>query len=262
MVLDDEGAMSDRQVVVVDDAAAVARAAAERVSALAGEAVAARGRFALALSGGSTPRALFQLLAQEPFRSRIDWDRIEVFWGDERCVAPTHADSNYRMAREALLDQVAVPATQVHRMAGEADDPAAAAAAYESEIAGVLGGTPGGVPPSFDLVLLGMGPDGHTASLFPGTTALAEQRRWVVANWVAKFSTYRITLTWPILNRAAAVLFLVAGADKAPVLREILEGPPDLTRLPSQGIRPEPGRLVWLVDRAAAAQLQPATLTR
>jgi 6-phosphogluconolactonase len=180
---------------------------------------------------------------------------VEVFWGDERCVPPTHADSNYRMAKEALLDLVPIPAERVHRMAGESPDPAAAAAAYEAEIARVLGGSPGGAPPALDLVLLGMGADGHTASLFPGTTALGERRRWVVANHVPKLGVDRVTLTWPILNRAAHVFFLVVGADKAAVLREVLEGPPAVERLPSQGIRPEAGRLVWICDRLAAGAL-------
>jgi 6-phosphogluconolactonase len=247
--------MSKRMVLVVDDAAAVARGGAERFTSLARDAITARGRFAVALSGGSTPKALFQLLAREPFRSAVTWDRVELFWGDERCVPPDHADSNYRMTRESLLDAVPIPAARIHRIEAEQDDHAAVAAAYEAEIVKILGGTAGGTPPAFDLVFLGMGPDGHTASLFPGTTALGERRRWVVANHVPKFKADRITLTYPILNRAARVVFLAAGADKAAVLHEVLEGPPALERLPSQGIRPEVGDLVWLVDRAAAAQL-------
>lgn len=218
-------------------------------------AVAARGRFAVALSGGSTPRALFQRLAEPPRRDEIPWARVEVFWADERCVPPDHPDSNYGMARAALLDPIGVPAERVHRVPGEAPDPAAAAAACEAEIARALGGTPGGPPPVLDLVLLGMGADGHTASLFPGTAALAERRRWVMANFVPRLAAHRITLTYPILNRAAHVLFLVAGADKAEVLREALEGPPEPERLPAQGVRPDAGELVWLVDRAAARRL-------
>jgi 6-phosphogluconolactonase len=247
--------VTEREVVILEDAAAVAREAAGRVVALAADAVTRRGRFALALSGGSTPRALHTLLTLEPLRSRVAWERLEVFWGDERCVPPTHSDSNYRMARETLLDAVPVPAARIHPIAAGTGDPGAVAVAYEAEIARVLGGTPGGPPPAFDLVLLGMGADGHTASLFPDTAALAERRRWVVANHVPKLGVDRITLTWPILNRAAHVLFLVAGGDKAAVLREVLEEPADIARLPSQGIRLEAGRLVWLVDRAAAAQL-------
>ncbi len=250
-----------REVVVVDSPEAVARAAAGRAVACARAAVAARGRFSVALSGGSTPRALFRLLAEAPLRSEIAWARLDVFWGDERCVPPTHPDSNYRMAKEALLDHVPIPPDRIHRIAADTDDHAAAAMTYEAELARVLGGTPGGTPPVFDLLLLGMGADGHTASLFPGTPALAEHRRWVVANRVEKLGADRITLTWPILNRAADVLFLVAGADKAAALREVLEGPRDVARLPSQGIRPEAGRLVWLLDRAAAAQLTTTSAT-
>jgi 6-phosphogluconolactonase len=248
--------MAGPTVTVMDTPEAVARGAAERFVALGREAVAARGRFTVAFSGGSTPRALFQLLAREPFRAQPAWDRLEVFWGDERCVAPTHQDSNYRMAKEALLDHVPIPPERVHRIPAEREDVAAAAADYEAELARVLGGTPGGTPPALDLILLGMGPDGHTASLFPGTTALGEQRRWVVANWVPKFSTNRVTLTYPILNRGAQVLFLATGADKADVLREVLEGPDDRQRLPSQGIRPTAGGLTWLVDQAAGARLK------
>jgi len=246
--------MSNPVVRTFADAEAVSRAAAEEFVRRAAEAIPARGRFTVALSGGSTPKALFQLLARES-RSTVPWDRIELFWGDERCVPPDHADSNYRMTRENLLDAVPIAPARTHRIEAEKDDHAAAAAAYEAEIARVLGGTPGGTPPVFDLVFLGMGPDGHTASLFPGTTALGERRRWVVANHVPKFKADRITLTYPILNRSAHVVFLAAGGDKTSVLREVLEGPPALERLPSQGIRPDAGELVWLVDRAAAAQL-------
>src|SRR5262245_44291001 len=250
--------MSGRTIQVVEDAPAVARAGAERFTSLARAAVEARGRFTEALSGGSTPKALFQLLAREA-RSTVPWDRIELFWGDERCVPPDHADSNYRMTRESLLDAVPITPARTHRIEAEKDDHPAVAAAYEAEIARILGGTPGGTPPVFDLVCLGMGPDVHTASLLPGTTALGERRRWVVANHVPKFKADRITLTYPILNRAARVVFLAAGGDKASVLREVLEGPPALERLPSQGIRPDAGELLWLVDRAAAAQLASRT---
>jgi len=233
-------------VLVLDTPDAVARAGAERFVRCARQAVAARGRFAVALSGGSTPRALHRILAAEPLRSQVPWDRVEVFWGDERCVPPDHPDSNYRMARETLLDAVPIPPARVHRMAGEDPDHTAAAAAYEAELARVLGGTPGGAPPVFDLIFLGMGPDGHTASLFPGTAALAERTRWVVANHVPKFAggmADRITFTYPLLNRAAQVVFLVAGADKAATLREVLEGPADPERLPSQAVRAAAARL-------------------
>jgi 6-phosphogluconolactonase len=223
------------------------------------EAVAARGRFAVALSGGSTPRRLYQLLAAEPFRAQVDWEGVEMFWGDERCVPPDDSQSNYRMAREAMLAHLPIPAAHIHRMEAERADRDAAARDYEATIGRVFGVAVGSEPPAFDLILLGMGPDGHTASLFPHTKALDETTRWVVANFVPKFNTDRLTLTRPILNRAREVLFLVAGADKAEPLAEVLIGPADPKRLPAQSIQPD-GRLVWFLDRDAAARL-PSSLT-
>ena len=228
---------------------ALAEAAAEHVAQLAHAAVMDHGRFSVALSGGSTPRALHTRLAAEPWRDAVDWDRVHVFWGDERCVPPDHPDSNYRMARETLLDHVPIPPAQVHRMRGELS-PAEAAAAYEAELRAFF---PTVAWPAFDLVLLGMGDDGHTASLFPGTAALAETEHWVVANRVEKLETWRLTLTAPAINRAAHVLFLVAGTGKAERLRQVLRGPYQPTVLPSQLIRPVSGDLVWFVDRAAAS---------
>jgi 6-phosphogluconolactonase len=250
--------MTDRIIRVFADAEAVSRAAAQEFVRCAGPAIAARGRFAVALSGGSTPRRLYQLLAAEPFRAQVDWSRVDFFWGDERCVPPDHPDSNYRMAREAMLEKLPVPADRVHRMEAERADRDAAARDYEQTLARVLGVPAGGEPPALDLILLGLGPDGHTASLFPHTAALAEKSRWVVVNYVPKFNTDRLTLTAPVLNQAREVLFLVAGADKAEPLAEVLEGPPDPERLPAQMIRPAQGRLVWYVDRLAAARLSPA----
>jgi 6-phosphogluconolactonase len=244
--------MTTGTVRTFDNAEAVSRAAADEFVRCAGEAVAARGRFAVALSGGSTPRRLYQLLAGPPWRDRVEWDRVEVFWGDERCVPPDHPDSNYRMAREALLSHVPVPAGQVHRLEADRPDHDDATRAYQETLARAFGSA--AEPPRFDLVLLGMGPDGHTASLFPQTAALGQTARWVVANFVPKFDADRLTLTYPVLNRAREVLFLVCGADKADVLREVLEGPADPRRLPSQAVRPE-GALLWFVDRAAAARL-------
>ena len=255
------------EVVRVADAEAVSRAAAEEWVRCARAAVAARGGFTVALSGGSTPRRMFQVLAGPPLREQVDWAHLDIFWGDERAVPPDHPDSNYGMAHAALLSKVPIPPARVHRMFAERDDRDAAARDYAAEIARVFGvpppgeaaaaggAPPEGEPPAFDLVLLGMGPDGHTASLFPHTEALRETRRWVVRNYVPKFSANRLTLTAPILNRGTTILFLVAGADKAAVLQEVLEGPPDPERLPSQLIRPAAGRLVWLVDRPAAARL-------
>jgi 6-phosphogluconolactonase len=229
----------------------VARAAARRIVELAKESIDARGAFSLALSGGSTPRRIYELLAGEEFRERIDWPNVHVFFGDERTVAPDHADSNYRMANETLLSRVPIPAENLHRIEG-VGDAAANASDYESEMRGFFGDAEW---PRLDLVMLGMGDDGHTASLFPGTKALEEQRAWVVANWVEKFNTWRITLSAPALNAARHVLFLVTGAGKAERLREVLQGEHDPARLPSQLIQPQDGSLEWYVDRDGAARL-------
>jgi 6-phosphogluconolactonase len=231
------------------DPEALARAAAEEVVGAATRAVAARGAFTVALAGGATPRRLYRLLADAgaPFHGRIPWDRTHVFFGDERPVAPDHPDSNYRMAREALLDHVAV--ASVHRIPAEAPG---AAAAYEADLRAFFG-TPGdAAPPRLDLVLLGLGPDGHTASLFPGTAAVEEAARWVVSPFVPQVGSRRVTLTLPVLNRARAVLFLVSGAEKAGALARVLGGEP----LPAARVQPD-GGAVWLVDDAAASALGP-----
>ncbi len=247
--------MSNPVVRRFPDAEAVSRAAAEEFVRASREAIAARSRCTVALSGGSTPKRLYQLLAEPPFVGQVDWPKIEFFWGDERAVPPDHKDSNFHTAHEALLQKITVPAGHVHRLQAERVDRDRAASDYQAEIARVFGASTESTPPTFDLVLLGMGPDGHTASLFPFTTALKEQTRWVVANHVPKLNADRLTLTAPILNRAREVLFLVAGADKAQPLSEVLEGPADNDRLPSQRIRPE-GKLIWFVDQAAAAKLR------
>jgi 6-phosphogluconolactonase len=250
--------MTPRTIRIFPDVEALSEAAAHEFVRCAREATAARGRFTVALSGGSTPRRLYQFLAAEPFRGQVDWSHVEFFWGDERCVPPDDAESNYRMAREAVLARLPLPADHVHRLEAERPDKESAARDYQAVMARVFGVDPAGPPPAFDLVLLGMGPDGHTASLFPHTRALDETGRWVVVNFVPKFSTDRLTLTRPVLNRAREVLFLVAGADKAEVLAEVLAGPDDPARLPSQSVRPADGRLVWFLDRAAAARLPPS----
>ena len=252
--------MSTRIIRVFPDSEALNTAAAREFVRCAGEAIAARGRFTVALSGGSTPKRLYQILAAEPFRSQVDWGRVEFFWGDERCVPPDHPESNYRMAREAMLAQLSIPAEHIHRIEAERSDLDTAARDYEAILARLFGVNAGGQPPALDLILLGMGPDGHTASLFPHTKALDETNRWVVANHVPQLNTDRLTLTRPILNRAQEVLFLVAGADKAERLAEVLAGPADPKRLPSQSMQPD-GQLVWFVDRAAAARL-PSSLAR
>lgn len=244
------------EVSIFDEAEEVARAAAVRFVEAARDAIQAEGRFSVALSGGSTPRRVYQLLASDEFRERVDWARTHIFFGDERCVPPDDADSNYRMADEALLARVPVPARNVHRIMGEGDA-VANARLYEDELQTFFAGMRW---PRFSLVLLGMGDDGHTASLFPGSQALAEQRAWVVANWVEKLNAYRITLTVPAINGAARVIFIVTGAGKAERLRMVLRGvesDSDLQHepLPSQLIRPAAGMLEWLVDREAAARL-------
>jgi 6-phosphogluconolactonase len=256
---------------VFADPAAVTRAAAEMVVELAAKAVAAHGRFAVALAGGSTPKALYELLATAEYARRIDWPRTHVFFGDERCVPPTDPQSNERMARRALLDHVALPAENVHPMRCTPDDAAGAAAAYERELRSFFSAAsadePGdGVPAgarepgrTFDLVLLGLGTNGHTASLFPGLSAVHEAQRWVVAQFVAEVGQWRMTLTVPAVNAAADIAFVVTGAEKAAVLRRVVEGRRDVDVTPAQAIAPHTGgRLRWLVDAAAAAELKEA----
>ena len=238
---------------IFSDSADLTQATAEHITGLAAASIDQHGRFSLVLSGGSTPRGLYALLASETFADRIDWPRVFVFWGDERCVPPDDADSNYLMARETLLDHVPLPPENIHRIAGEID-PQSAAEAYEHRLRDFF--APTHTRPRFDLVLLGMGGDGHTASLFPGTAALDETTRWVVANFVPRLDTWRITLTLPALNSAANVLFLVTGSDKSDRLAEVLEPAASATAYPAQRIRPDDGQVQWMVDRAAAARLK------
>lgn len=247
-----------RDVVVHPTVDALMRAAADEFAAAAATAVRSTGRFAVALAGGSTPRRLYALLATPPYADAIAWEHAEVFFGDERCVPPDDPASNYGMAREALLAHVPVPPERIHRIRGE-DPPDIAAAAYERELRAAFA-TPTGPPRAtprhcFDLVLLGMGDNGHTLSLFPRSPSLHEHERWVVAVRVDARPPARITLTAPVANAAWLALFLVAGADKAAMLRRVLEGPPDPDVLPAQLIAPQTGRTRWLVDAAAAAQL-------
>lgn len=246
--------MRRRDVRILDDAEALTRAAAEEFGRRVRERVEQAGFVTVALSGGSTPRGLYALLAEprEPAAS-LPWERIHLFWGDERDVPPDDPLSNFRMVRETLLSKVQVPADHVHRIRAEVGDAARAAWEYEQELRRFFGVAPGQVPP-FDLVLLGMGADGHTASLFPGSDALRERERLVVAPWIEKLQARRITLTPPVLNGAACVLFLVHGADKAEALRAVLEGETFSgdDALPARSVRPAHGELIWLVDRAAA----------
>ncbi len=244
-----------RSVEIYADRDTLMRVEAERIVTLARDTIAARGQFSLALSGGSTPRSLYELLATPKLASRIDWTRVHLFWGDERCVPAEHPDSNYRMVREALLDHVPIPWGNVHRIVGE-DQPDAAARAYEQTLRTFFA-TPQGPPErSFDLVLLGMGGDGHTASLFPGTPPVIERQRWVLPNHVtAQREMWRITLTPVVLNAAAEVTFLVSGAGKADRLWEVIAGPAGSPRFPAQVIRPSCGVVHWLVDADAGRRL-------
>jgi 6-phosphogluconolactonase len=232
------------------------QAAAEEVIRAATQAIAERGRFTIALSGGSTPRNLYTLIAANA-SANLPWAQMFFFWGDERHVPPDDADSNYRMAQETLLSKVPVPPGNVFRIPAENPDATAAAEAYEQTLRKFFALAPGEVP-RFDLILLGLGPDGHTASLFPETAALRETSRLVVANWVEKLNASRITFTLPVLNAARCVAFLVSGADKAAVVREVLEGNAPAEKYPSRLVQPGEGKLIWFVDRAAASELSAA----
>lgn len=245
---------SRRDILLCRDPEEVSQRAAALFVRLAHEAVSSTGYFAVALAGGSTPRALYTLLTSDQFRPQVPWQHVHLFWGDERCVPPDHPESNYRMVREALLDQAPIPAQNIRRMLAEQADHTSAAAAYEQTLRDFFEVAAGKLP-CFHLILLGMGEDGHTASLFPGTAALAETERLVVANYVEKLSTHRLTLTVPVINHAANVAFVITGSAKASVLKKILEGEHDPQQFPSQLIRPEKGQLVFIVDRAAAREL-------
>lgn len=239
------------RVYVYPDLESLSHAAARDVVGAARAAVADHGRFFLALPGGTTPRLLYRLLAQE-FRAQIPWERVELFWGDERYVPKDHPQSNYRVVKETLLDHVPIPAQNVHSMPTDRADPAEAARLYEAELQAVFGETL-----RFDLVLLGLASDGHTASLFPGARALDEPKRWVVAVRVPAKPPQRLTLTFPVLNGAAQVFFLVAGLAKAGALHRALVGAVDVRLAPAAGIRPASGSVTWWVDSAAASMLPP-----
>jgi 6-phosphogluconolactonase len=232
------------------------QAAADEVIRAATDAVAQRGRFTIALSGGSTPKNLYTLIAANA-SANLPWDRMFFFWGDERHVPPDDPDSNYRMAKESFLSKVAIPPGNIFPIPAENPDASAAAETYEQTLRTFFALAPGEFP-RFDLILLGMGPDGHTASLFPETAALQEKSRLVVANWVEKLNASRITLTLPVLNAARCVAFLVSGTDKAAVLHEVLEGSAPPEKYPSKLVQPDEGRLIWFVDRAAASGLSAA----
>ncbi len=242
------------EIRIFQDSQALAQGAANEFAAHTNEAVNARGIFHVALSGGSTPKGLFTLLAKDDaLRQKIAWDKIHFWWSDERHVPPEHPDSNFKMANDALFSRVDVPPQNIHRVRAENPDASQAALDYENELRSMFE-TNAPAFPQFDLILLGMGNDGHTASLFPGTRALAETTRLVVANWVGKFYTWRITFTAPFINAARCVMFLVAGEDKALPLKGVLEGPHEPAQLPAQLIQPTGGNLIWLLDEKAASE--------
>ena len=237
---------------VCDDMEAVSHAAAELFAAEARQAVKDRGRFLVALAGGATPQRTYELLAQEPFRDRIPWQNTHIFWGDERCVPADDPRNNARMAYQALLKHIPVPSAQVHPMVCDSS-PHGAALEYEALLRDFFVAA----PPRFDLVLLGLGKDGHTASLFPGTPALDEQQRWVAEVSVPEEGLHRLTLTPAALNQAALVVFLVSGYAKASILRKVFEDTQDPSGIPARLIKPAHGKLLWMVDRDAASLLQP-----
>ena len=246
--------MMEAIYTVDNSSGALAHRAAQYLVDHAREAVAARGKARVAISGGSTPKLTFELLAGPPYREEMPWSKLEIYWVDERCVPPDHPDSNYRMTKQALLSKAPLQASQVFRIHGELE-PEKAASDYEAEIRRNFR-LEGAEMPVFDVILLGMGPDGHTASLFPHTAALNERLRISVANHVlSQKDAWRVTLTWPVINQGQDVFFLIQGADKAAKLKDVLLGPYNPEELPSQLIQPKNGRLTLLLDSAAAGPL-------
>jgi 6-phosphogluconolactonase len=246
----------NQEIKIVADAEAMSKAAAETLVEHIRATLETRDVYSIALSGGSTPRRLYALLASDAvFRDQIPWGRVHFFWGDERHVSPDHPDSNYRMADAALFSKASIPSTNIHRIRAEDADAGKAAADYEQEIRRFFNIEAGQVP-CFNFVLMGMGADGHTASLFPKTSALEETSRLVVANWVEKLQSYRITMTVPVFNNAERIIFLVSGQEKANTLQSVLSRHRESDSYPAQRIRPEHGQLIWLIDTAAAGQLK------
>jgi 6-phosphogluconolactonase len=243
--------MSEKRIRTFQGLEELSRVAAERFAEVSRE----RGQqgrvFSAALSGGTTPQTFLEILAQPEFSQRIQWDNVHLFQVDERCVPPGDPQSNYRMISRALLGQVAGVADNFHRMKAEQADREAASEEYAAEIKQALSPPDGGLP-RFDLIFLGLGPDGHTASLFPASTALAENAKWVCPNYVEKLRTYRLTLTYPVLNAASEIVFLVSGSGKAEVVRQVLEGPSKPEQYPAQGVCPAAGSVIWYLDKAAA----------
>ncbi len=245
----------DREIRILADGAAIAKRAAQEFVQAAAAAIRVKSSFNVALAGGSTPRALYSLLVNDPtLRSQVPWDKIHLFFGDERHVAPDHPDSNFRMAMEAMISKSPLKPEQVTRIKGEYPDADQAALEYEKALREYFK-LKDAEYPRFDLVLAGMGNEGHTLSLFPGTKALHADGRVVVRNWVGKLYAERITLTAPAASNAAQVIFMVTGADKAPALKAVLEGPFEPEQLPAQLLQPQNGKLLWLVDTAAGSML-------
>ena len=242
---------SNQSIMTYESLEELIEAAARRFSAASTDAISRFGRFNAVLAGGSTPRPLYEKLAAEPFRSQIDWSEVHLFLGDERCVPPTHQESNYLMVKTALTEHIPIPEENIHRIPGELGAEAAADH-YQKELQNLFKGCS---TPAFDFVLLGMGDDGHTASLFPGAAAIHDEKRWVVGYYVNKLDAWRITLTPPVLNAARQIVFLIAGGGKAVRLHEILRGPFQPDHLPAQAIQPTSGQIVWMLDKHAAANL-------
>ncbi len=242
---------SSYEILICADVAELASEAARRFAELAEVFVGSAGKFTVALSGGSTPKAMYSILAEKPFADSLPWRSIYFFWGDERCVPPDHADSNYRMANETLLSKVPVPQENIFRIPAEDQDHERAAGNYSATLRKFFAEE----WPHLDLVFLGMGADGHTASLFPGTAALRVKDRIAAANYVQRLQAWRITHTAEAINRALNIIFLVAGLDKAATLKEVIEGPRDPEKYPSQLIEPNYNSLLWMVDEAAASRL-------
>ena len=245
----------NREIHILDDVASIAKHAAQEILQSATSAVAQRGSFTLVLAGGSTPKTLYQLLVNDAaLRAQLPWDKMVLLFGDERHVPPDHPDSNFRMATETMISKASLKPGQVLRIKGEYADTEKAAQEYEQTLRDSFKLREAELP-RFDVVLLGMGNEGHTLSLFPGTKALHQERRLAVRNWIGKLYTERITMTAPVVNNAAQVIFMVTGADKALALKGVLEGPYEPEQLPSQLIQPRNGKLQWLVDTAAGGML-------
>jgi 6-phosphogluconolactonase len=246
-------AAADAEVRVFEDYGSLSHAAAELFVELGKTAVASPGRFAVALSGGSTPRQFYSLLGSSPYRDNLDWHRVHIFWADERCVPPDDPESNFKLVYDTLLSTIAIPDSNIHRVKGE-EGPEKAARVYEQDIKIYFGSD----KPVYDLIILGVGKDGHTASVFPGSIAIHETARIALPVLFSKPGVNRVTLTLPIINLASHVLILASGKAKSDVVQEILEGE-NLNQYPAGLVHPVKGSITWLIDREAAASLNPAT---